>query len=104
MKFVFDGLVEYDGHDFGDGLMIGGKDVIAEIEFGPGKKVICGVLDERWDGELSIESGYGYSEYTVMAWDTLKVGNHDMLDILSRYEGKSIKFVISDEPIDLGDL
>lgn len=104
MKYVFEGLVTFEEHDFGPGLNIGGQDVISNIDFSTGTKVIVGVMDERWDGDLSIESGWGYSEYTRMESDTLCVGDHDLLDILGRYEGRDIKLVISDEPIDLGDL
>ena len=104
MKYVFSGKVECDSHDFGPGIMIGGKDVIGNIDFSSGSTVLCGIMDDRWDGILSIESGWGYSEYTCMEYDTLKVGNHNILNILERYEGKNITFVISDGPIDLGDL
>ena len=103
MKYVFNGVVSFDEHDFGPGLLIGGEDLISNINFPKGTKVICGIMDDRWDGELSIESGYGYSEYTPMEYDTLSVGDHDLLDILSRYEGKRITFFISDGPINLLD-
>jgi len=101
---MFSGVVGYDEHYYGPGLMIGGKDVIGNIDFPSGSTVVCGIMDERWDGVLSIESGHDYSEYTPIAYDTLKVGDHNLLGILGRYEGKNITFVISDGPIDLGDL
>jgi len=36
-----------------------------------------------------------------MESDELKVGDHDLIDILSKKEGQIITLVISDEPINL---
>jgi hypothetical protein len=33
--------------------------------------------------------------------DELKVGDHDIIAILERYEGQNVKVVVSDEPINI---
>jgi hypothetical protein len=103
MEYVFYGKVWYqDDPPTGScGLMIGEKNVVSDIYFPAGTKVNCGIADDRFDGDLFIESGWGYSEWTVMESDTLMVGPHNMLDIIGRYEGKEIIFFISDGPIDI---
>ncbi len=103
MKYVFTGKVWYeDEPGVGcHGLMIGDKSIPADIDFPSGTRVTCGIADDRWDGEISIETGWGYSEWTVMESDTLEVGEHNILDIIGRYEGQEITFFISDGPINI---
>lgn len=102
MQYVFKGKVWYDENEqIRDGLRIGDKDVIAEIDFPPGTMVNCGIADARYTGALDIEIGWGYSEWTIMDSDRLQVGPHDLLDIIRRYEGQEITLFISDGPINL---
>lgn len=74
-------------------------DDLHETQFnGP---VTVGIQDERWDGLLSVETGWGYSEYTPMDSDHLSVGTHDLLDILERYKDQEITLFIADEPVNI---
>lgn len=61
--------------------------------------VTVAIADERFAGDLELEYGWGYSEYTPMEADKLQVGEHDILQILERYEGKEITVWVADEPI-----
>jgi len=109
MTQVFSGLVEIkDGYRISDDgengqIWIGGKDLLTELLFNSGTKVICGIMNDKFDGDLFIDYGWGYSEYTPIDSDELKIGNTNILDILETHEGKHITFIISDEPIDLLD-
>lgn len=83
-------------------IHIGDSDVLFEIEgAGFSKRVTVGILDERFDGELSVETGWGYSECTPMDPDVLKVGEHDLIEILERYVGQNITMFIADEPFNI---
>ncbi|WP_456282891.1 hypothetical protein [Bacillus sp. JZ34] len=111
MHLMSKGLVElgdpfrvsdYENGEKDGAIIIGGVDVINALkgsEFNG--KVTVGVMDETFDGDLFIETGWGYSEWTPVDPDKLCVGSHDIINIVSRYEGQSIKLVISDEPIDI---
>lgn len=83
-------------------ILIGDRDFVGEIleNFG-GKKVTVAIADERFDGDVTGELGWGYSEYTPMDSDSLTVGKHDLIEILSRYEDKEIKVWVADEPINV---
>ena len=107
---VFEGIVEIgdscrvSGYvDYRNGAVwIGEHDLITEIDDSfEGKKVTIGIIDEQFDGELFIETGWGYSEYTPMDSDKLRVGDHDIIKILERYEGQQVKVVVSDEKVNL---
>lgn len=88
--------------DLNGAVHIGGVDVVDTIqETKFTTPVTVGIADETFDGDLFVETGWGYSEYTPMDPDVLKVGGHDLLEILSRYEGKSITVWISEGPINL---
>jgi len=89
---VFD---ELDGY-----IHIGGKDFLSEVAEKEFKNpVTVAIADERFSGDLDYDFGWGYSEYTPMESDEMKVGTHDVLEILSRYEGKTVTVWIADEPI-----
>lgn len=91
----------YDDEEPG-AIRIGGIDLVDAVDEAKfTKPVTVGIADENFDGDLFVETGWGYSEYTPMDPDVLKVGGHDLLDILSRYEGKSITVWISEGPINL---
>jgi hypothetical protein len=81
-------------------VIVGGCDVVAEIDKRKrtGERVIIGIADERFDGDLFVETGWGYSEYTPMDSDELRVGSHDLIEILLRHDGKRIDLFVSDEP------
>jgi hypothetical protein len=110
MILKFNGLVELgdpyrvDENDRDGSVIIGGRDVVHEIgTSGFEKEVTVGILDERFDGELSVETGWVYSEYTPMDPDVLRVGGHDLIEILSRYAGKEITMFVADEPFNILD-
>ena len=65
--------------------------------------IVSGIADERFEGDLFVEMGWGYSEYTPMESDTLKVGDHDLIEILRRYEGKEITLFAFNEPSNILD-
>lgn len=87
-------------------IFIGGIDVVSKIRENKEnfrRKVTVGILDERFDGELFIEEGWGYSEWTPMDNDQLKVGSHDLIEIVTRYSGQSITMFVADEPVNILD-
>lgn len=96
--------VSYSGspYDKNGAVWIGDSDMVTEIEEARfTKPVTVGIADETFDGDLFVETGWGYSEYTPMDPDVLKVGPHDLLQILSQYEGQSITLWVSEGPINL---
>lgn len=83
-------------------IIIGGVDIVGEISASNFRNsVTVGILDERFDGELFVETGWGYSEYTPMDSDDLKVGPHNLIDILLRYNGQEITMFVADEPFNI---
>ena len=110
MRLKFKGIVESgddsrcSGDDeYKDGaIFIGGADVVAEM-YNHSSRFTFGIADERFEGDLFVEMGWGYSEYTPMESDTLKVGDHDLIEILRRYEGKEITLFAFNEPSNILD-
>lgn len=108
----FSGLVElgddcrvaYEGELDGS-VHIGGRDVVEEVGqtqwSGP---VTVGIADERYTGDLLVDLGWGYSEYTPMDPDMLTVGPHDLIAILLGHEGEQVTVWIADEPVDLAGI
>ena len=83
-------------------VLIDGHDIIGEIDAESwANPVIVGIGDERFLGELDVDLGWGYSEYTPMDSDKLKVGTHDLVEVLRRMENKIVVVTISDESINL---
>ena len=109
MKLVFNGIVEDAENESrvlttaNEGsIYIGDRDVVSEIyDASFRKKIIVGIADETFTGDIFSHTGWGYSEYTPMEEDELRVGKHDLLEILRRYEGQNITLFISDEPINI---
>lgn len=122
MKKIEKVLVFYGEVEGGDGyrifedeeegaVLIGGRDVVGEIGalgfkgsvvVGIAKPDLAGVLVAHgYDGDIDTDMGWGYSEYTPMDSDLLKVGEHDLIEILDRYEGEKIILWISDGPINI---
>jgi hypothetical protein len=106
MRLKFKGIVtsgddcrvsEVDG-----AIHIGGVDVVAKMSKHSGRFTF-GVADERFDGDLFVEMWWGYSEWTPMEADVLKVGDHDLIEILRRYEGKEITMFAFNEPSNILD-
>lgn len=105
----FEGVVELGDYcrvafddELNGSVHIGGVDVVDAIyEAKFTKAVTVGIADETFDGDLFVDTGWGYSEYTPMDPDVLKVGGHDLLEILSRHEGKNITVWVSEGPINL---
>lgn len=92
----------YEDGDKNGSVWIGDADVVQEIDNAQfGSAVTVGIADDKFDGDLFVETGWGYSEYTPMDPDVLKVGGHDLIEILTRYEGKHITLWISNGPINL---
>ena len=84
------------------------RDVVQEITdadwggtFYESAKVTIGICDDTFTGDLFVQTGWGYSEYTPMDTDELRVGDHDLIEILKRYEGKLITLFVSDEPVNI---
>jgi hypothetical protein len=110
VKIDLTGLIElgdscrvYDDEDDG-AIQIGGVDLVRlvdEKQFG--RPVTVAIMDERYEGDLSVDLGWGYSEYTPVDSDKLTVGDHDLIKILERLDGQTIRIVISDGPVDLGE-
>jgi hypothetical protein len=110
MTKVFKGVVTcgdayrvYDGEQNGS-VWIGGVDVLDRLDCLNTQKVIVGWMDQAFDGELFVSTGWGYSEYTPMDADEMRVGPHNLIAMLSEQEGKEVTLVISTEPINLLDL
>ena len=83
-------------------IFVGGVDVVDVMDNHSGKFTFA-VADQTFDGELFVEMGYGYSEWTPMGSDTLKVGDHDLIEILRRYEGQEITLFAFNEPSNILD-
>jgi hypothetical protein len=83
-------------------IHIGDRDLLADVEevkwSGP---VTVAIGDDRFTGDLVAEEGWGYSEYTPVDSDELKVGRHNILEILDRREGEEVTVWIADEPVNL---
>lgn len=81
-------------------VYVGGRDLVEEVfdaGFG-GAPVTFAFVDERHEGPLAIDFGYGYSEYTPVEWDKLFIGPHDILKILEGCEGRFVTVWFADEP------
>ncbi len=110
MTKVFKGIVtcgdEYRVASYGQSgsVWIGGVDVLERLDCLSGQTVIVGWMDQAFDGELFVMTGWGYSEYTPMDADAMRVGPHNLLTMLSEQEGKEVTLVVSTEPINLLDL
>jgi hypothetical protein len=108
MRLVFSGVVlRGDDHradrcDLNGSVWVGGRDVVAEVEgvcwSGP---VTVAVADERFTGDLAVEMGWGYSEFTPIDRDRLSVGPHNLISVIERLEGQDITVWIADEPINV---
>ena len=111
MKIKFNGPIQFGNrcrcgegyHQPDASVLINGIDVVSAIHnakfSGP---VTIAISDERFSGDLVTELGWGYSEWTPMDPDVLKIGEHDLLDILNRYsEGCVVTMWVSDEPINV---
>lgn len=100
---IFKGIVKEHDPDLesGNWYSIGGVDFIEVIDETPfNGPVTLAIADERFTGDLDCTEGLeGYSEYTPGEAPELKVGPHNILDILDRYEGQEITLWIADEPI-----
>ena len=83
-------------------VLVGGRDLVGEVadaEFtGP---VTVAVADERFYGDLIIEEGWGYSDWTPMDPDSLVVGEHDIIEVLLRHDGNKVTVWVADEPVNL---
>jgi hypothetical protein len=77
--------------------------------------LVDAIAEEKWDldgtkvyldgkeianGRLVADTGWGYSEYTPMDPDSLRVGECDLLELLDALEGEHVSLLITDE----GDL
>ena len=107
MRLKYAGKIEFGDEcrvsDELDGAVrIGGVDLVWHIgeQQWKNNKVTIGVADQTFSGTLFVECGWGYSEWTPMDSDELKVGDHDLLETLrSKFnEGDEIVLFASDEP------
>lgn len=97
-----------EGHEHGapnGAIWIGEDEVIGELDTDSRITgvVTIGLLNQKFDGALFIEMGWGYSEWTPMDSDMFRVGDHDLIDILQREEGNDVTLIVSTGPIDLAD-
>lgn len=91
----------YQGPWIGDHLVA--YEIEAEFDHA---RVWVGLADETFIGELEACSGVrGWSDWTPAEMSYLKLGGHDLVQILEAHDGKPVKLVISDEgpvnPLDL---
>ena len=112
MILKFDGAIAFgdayrvDEDDALNGSVhIGGRDVLDEVaNAGFANPVTVAIADERYNGDLAYEIGWGYSEYTPVDEDKLTVGPHDLITLLGRYkEGEIVTLWIADEPFNTLD-
>lgn len=97
--------VSYDDDDdeINGAIHIGGRDVVDEVAnerwSGP---VTVAIADARFTGDLSVDHGWGYSEYTPVDSDTLTVGAHDIIALIEAAGASGpVTVWIADEPVDL---
>lgn len=108
MRLKFTGKVESGDdcrvcdEDLDGAIHIGGVDVVAEMSQHSGRFTFA-VADQSFDGELFVETGWGYTEWTPMESDELKVGDHDLIEILRRYEDQEITLFVFNEPANILD-
>lgn len=105
----FQGILEFgdssrtDLNEIEGAFLIGGRDVLGELEgtiFA--SPVTIAIADERFTGDLNIELGWGYSEWTPVELDTLLVGEHDIIKIVGQHqEGEEITLWVADEPVNI---
>lgn len=80
-------------------VTVGGVDVVAAVgEAAWGGPVTVAIADERFSGDLETGFGWGYSEWTPMEGDKLRIGPHDIIAILEGMEGQAVDVWIADEP------
>ncbi len=108
-KLVFQGVValgdEYRVASEGEkdgAILIGDRDVINEVDDvkwdGP---VTVAFADQHFTGDLAIEMGWGYTEWTPMDPDKLCVGPHNIIELLTEHDGKEVTLWIADEPVNV---
>lgn len=108
MILKFQGVVQLgdefrvDEEGLNGSVHIGDSDLVWELDNAKFTgRVTVGILDERFDGELSVDTGWGYSEYTPMDPDVLSIGDHDLLEIIRRYNEQYITVFVADEPFNI---
>ena len=91
------GSIGFDDEKDG-AIFIGGRDLVVEVDEAIfDNPVIVSIEGECFEGALKTEQGWGYSEYTPMDADELKVGTNDILDKLEALEGTEVTVVVRDE-------
>jgi len=111
MILKFEGKVELGDEcrcsdDPSGAILIAGRDAVGEIydaDFsGP---VTVAIADSRFTGDLSVDLGDGYTEWTPMDPDKLMVGPHNLIDALRHFAeaGESVTMWIADEPVNVLD-
>lgn len=104
----FKGVLEFGDpcrcdSDINGAFLIGDVDVLDELgstHFD--NPVTVAVADKRFSGELNIELGWGYSEYTPMDDDKMEVGEHNIVGIIGQYEeGQELTLWVADEPVNV---
>lgn len=95
-----------DKGDYEDQPCVGDDELIPAVEaaFKNGQQVTVAIGDERFTGDLDAWKGMcGWSEYTPADPAQLRVGPHNLIDIIDRLEGQEITVWIADEPINTLD-
>lgn len=107
MKLIFKGKVTSGdscrtGGEPDGAYRVGDDDVILRLlDLSPEKKFTVAIADERFEGHITGELGWGYSEWTPMDSDELRCGPHNLIEALAGHEGKEITMWVSDEPINV---
>lgn len=106
MKLVFEGKLQYK---YDEPIMVGKRNVINEINSAEWENPITFAILSR-DALYAVRGGDiygfegfpGYSEITPGESTTIEVGSHYMT--LSEYNREEVVVIVSDEPVDLGEI
>lgn len=103
---------EYHGISPTTDVTIGGVDVMAQVMKHMKNytgKATCTIMKKEFTGDLYFsDNDPGYSEVTPGSAASLTVGPHNIFDMLEKYSGQEITFMLSDGPqniiaIQMGD-
>lgn len=109
MMKEFKGIVNISGDPYrqqddpnnNGALWVGTSDVLEELD---DKDLTCGIVAVTLNGtligsgRLFVEWGWGYSEYTPMDSDVLKVDDLDLLELMKPYSGKEVTLTVESVP------
>lgn len=107
MKLEYNGLIKVgdssrcssDEDELLGSIWVGDRDLVDDVyehKWGPNVRML---VDDKviGHGPCVVELGYGYSEFTPLEDDTLKLGGVDVIHVLRGYDGQLVKVVVTDE-------